>query len=94
VVRFRFPDAPAKVRNWWLVITPDEADVCDADPGYDTAVTVTASLRGLVAVWRGDLGWLDALRSGAVEVRGPEALRRSLPGWFTLSAFASVPRPN
>jgi hypothetical protein len=44
------------------------------------------------AVWRGDLGWPNALRSGAVEVHGPEALRRAMPRWFTLSAFASVPR--
>jgi hypothetical protein len=47
----------------------------------------------MVEVWRGDLRWSDALRSSAVEVQGPEALRRALPSWFTLSAFASVPRP-
>jgi len=94
VVRFRFPDTPAKVRNWWLVITPDEADICDADHGNAPALTVSANLRWLVAVWRGDLAWVDALRTGAIEVRGPEALRRSLPGWFTLSAFATVPRPG
>lgn len=93
VVQFRFPDAPADTRDWWLVITADDADVCDADPGYPVAVTVTASLRRMVEVWRGDLDWRGALRSGAVEVHGPEALRRAMPRWFTLSAFASVPRP-
>jgi DNA-binding HxlR family transcriptional regulator len=93
VVQFRFSDVPANARFWWLVITPEEADVCDVDPGYPVAVTVTASLRRMVEVWRGDLRWSDALRSSAVEVQGPEALRRALPGWFTLSAFASVPRP-
>jgi hypothetical protein len=76
-----------------MVITSDEADVCDVDPGFGVAVTVTASLRRLVEVWRGDVGWSLALRSGAVEVRGPEALRRAVPRWFTLSPFASVPRP-
>jgi DNA-binding HxlR family transcriptional regulator len=93
VVRFRFPDAPAKARDWWMVITPEEADVCDVDPGHPVAVTVTATLRPMVEVWRGDLEWSDALGSGAIEVSGPEALRRSLPRWFTLSVFASVPRP-
>ncbi|MFR0358888.1 hypothetical protein [Streptomyces sediminimaris] len=58
------------------------------------AVTFTASLRSLVRVWRGDLGWSDALRAGSVRVDGPEALRRAAPGWFTLSTFASVPRPG
>jgi DNA-binding HxlR family transcriptional regulator len=93
VVQFRFPDVPATTRYWWLVITSDEADVCDADPGYPVALTITSSLRRLVEVWRGDLGWYDALRSGGVEVSGPEALRRAAPQWFTLSPFASVPRP-
>ena len=94
VVQFTFRDLAAPhQRDWWLVITPPEADVCDHDPGHDVAVMVTASLRSLVQVWRGDQGWSDALRSGGLEVRGPEALRRAMPGWFTLSMFAAVPRP-
>ena len=94
VVQFRFPDLPGKVRDWWLVITPGEVDVCDADPGYPIAVTLTATLRHLTQVWRGDLSWPDALRAGAVHVLGPEELRRAVPGWFTLSPFASVARPR
>ncbi len=80
-------------RDWWLVVADGEADVCDVDPGYDVAVTVSASLRGLVRVWRGDQSWAVALRSGDVVLDGPHAVRRALPGWFTLSPFAAVPRP-
>jgi DNA-binding HxlR family transcriptional regulator len=94
VVQFTFSDVPAGTRHWWLVITSDDADVCDADPGYPVTVTVIASLRRMVEIWRGDLGWSDALRSGEVEVHGSSALRRAIPRWFTLSAFASVPRPD
>jgi DNA-binding HxlR family transcriptional regulator len=93
VVQFRFSDVPAAVRNWWLVITPDDADVCDADPGHSVAVTVQTPLRTLVRVWRGDIGWSAALRSGDLTLEGGTALRRSLPKWFTLSPFAVVPRP-
>jgi DNA-binding HxlR family transcriptional regulator len=93
VVQFTFRDVPAKARYWWLVITDNEADVCDVDPGFEVAVTVTATLRRLIEVWRGDLSWSDALRSEAVELKGSEEVRRGLPGWFTLSVFASVPRP-
>ena len=94
VVRFFFPDLGRNLRNWWIVLTPEEADVCDADPGYDVGVTVTAGLRELVEVWRGDRAWSEALRSGALALEGPETLRRALPGWFTLSPFAAVPRPE
>jgi hypothetical protein len=93
VVRFDFTDVPTTLRHWWLVITPEDTDVCDFDPGFDTAVTVRADLRSLVRVWRGDLPWADALRAGGVAVEGPEHLRRAVPGWFSLSTFASVPRP-
>jgi DNA-binding HxlR family transcriptional regulator len=93
VVQFRFPEAPARSRDWWLVITPDDADVCDADPGYPVAVTMTTSLRRMTEVWRGDLSWPDALRSGAITLHGPENLRRAVPRWFTLPVFAAVSRP-
>lgn len=92
VVHFAFPDAPPKVRHWWLVITPEEVDVCDADPGHDTAVTVTATLRDMVGVWRGDVSWGEALRSGTVALEGAGGPRRELPGWFLPSRFAAVAR--
>ena len=54
---------------------------------------MTGSLRRLTEVWRGDLRWPDALRSGALTLHGPASARRALPRWFTLSAFAPVARP-
>ena len=94
VVAFRFPDADPKARDWWLVLDAGEADVCDSDPGHPVDVLVTASLRRMVAVWMGDVPWTAALRSGDVRLDGPAPLRRALPGWFTLSTFAAVPRPR
>lgn len=93
VMQFRFPDVPQGQRDWWLVLTPPETDVCDFDPGFEVAVTVQSSLRTMTAVWRGDLDWPAALRSGSLEVQGPETVRRAVPSWFTLSPFAAVPRP-
>lgn len=93
VIAFQFPDVPRSVRDWWLVVTRDQADVCDADPGHDVAVTITASLRSMVEVWRGDRAWSDALRAGDLRVHGPESMRRAVPNWFNLSIFARVPRP-
>ena len=94
VVHFRFRDVEPALRDWWLVIDPSDADVCDDDPGLPVAVTVETGLRALVEVWRGDRSWNDALARGAVAVEGPAHLRRALPSWFTLSVFAGVPRPE
>lgn len=94
VVGFRFPDATVGSRDWWLVITPDDTDVCDVDPGHDVDLTVTAGLRVLTQVWRGDRTWSEVLRRGELQLAGPADLRRALPHWFTLSTFARVPRPE
>jgi DNA-binding HxlR family transcriptional regulator len=93
VVQFRFPDVAAAARNWWLVITAEEVDVCDTDPGYPVAVTLTASLRRMTQIWRGDLSWAQAAKTGELDVQGPHTLRRAVFGWFSLSPFAGVPRP-
>jgi DNA-binding HxlR family transcriptional regulator len=92
VVSFRFNDVPAKIRDWWLVMTAEEVDVCDFDPGYDVAVSVTGSLRRMVEIWRGDLGWPAAIRSGIIQLDGPERFRRAVPRWFPASQFAQVRR--
>jgi DNA-binding HxlR family transcriptional regulator len=93
VIEFRISDVPPGARNWWLVLTRDEADVCDSDPGHEVDLTLTGTLRALTRVWRGDLRWGEAIRSGDLEVEGSQELRRAFPAWFALSAFAVVPRP-
>lgn len=92
VVGFRFSDLEPRMRDWWLVMADAEIDVCDVDPGFEVGVWVTGSLRQVVEVWRGDVGWMQALSSGSIDLRGPEALRRSVPLWFPPSQFAAVPR--
>jgi DNA-binding HxlR family transcriptional regulator len=82
VVEFVFTGAPRGSRRWWLVIVPGEVDVCDNDPGFEVSVTVTAELRALTEIWRGERDWPESLRTGAVAVDGPVGLRRSLPNWF------------
>lgn len=93
VLKFLFTDVPAANRDWWLVINADGVDVCDADPGFDVRVTVESSLRALTLVWRGDLTWPDALRSGAMALLGDPHARKALPRWLKLSPLAPTPRP-
>jgi DNA-binding HxlR family transcriptional regulator len=94
VIQFSFPDAPSGQRDWWLVIKPDDTDVCDVDPGFDVSVSLSASLRTMTSLWRGDIDWPTALRSGSMTLSGPADLRRAVPDWFLLSSFAGVPRPS
>jgi DNA-binding HxlR family transcriptional regulator len=93
VVHFHFPTAAPRARDWWLLIRLDDVDVCDEDPEQPVAVTITADLRTMVQIWRGDVAWSTALGTGRVRIEGPEELRRAAPSWFALSPFAAVPRP-
>jgi DNA-binding HxlR family transcriptional regulator len=93
VIALRFTDVPPSARDWWLVVDGGAVDVCDDDPGFPVSVSVETDLRRMTQVWRGDISWQSALRTKAIEVQGPERLRRALPTWFTWSVFAAVPRP-
>lgn len=93
VAQFTFNDVPKTHRHWWLVINPDEVDICDDDPGFDVDVAVETDLPTLTRIWRGDRAWADAARAGVLQMHGAEGMRRGLPQWLKLSAFATVPRP-
>lgn len=92
-VAVEFADVSARVSRWWVVVAGEDVDVCDVDPGHEPVATVSTTLRALTAVWRGDLSWAAALRSGAVDVIGPVPARRQVPEWFGQSRLAAVPRP-
>ena len=89
-----FDHTEPQLREWWLVLTPDEADVCDDDPGFGTDLTIRASTETLVRIWRGELDWDDAVRTARLELHGPSELRRQAKTWFQLSPFATVARPE
>ena len=93
VVGFVFPEMPSSCRRWWIVITQEGVDACDFDPGHPVRVTVETSLRTMTRIWRGDLAWAAALRSGDLVLQGEPQACRALPRWFTLSSLAPTPRP-
>ena len=92
VLAFCFDDVP-KAREWFICVNGDDVDVCDQDPGFEVTATISTSLRTLVLVWRGDLSWAQALRSGAVRLDGPGGVRRQVPELLGQSTLAGVPRP-
>lgn len=93
VLRFRFTDQPPSTRNWWLVATREEVDVCSDDPGFDVRVAFESSLGTMVRLWRGDRTWREVLRSGDLLLEGDDQSRRAVTGWLRLSPLAKVPRP-
>ncbi len=94
VLSFAFSDVPVGNDRWWIVVTAEGIDVCDADPGFDVTVAVDTDLRTLTLVWRGDLTWSAAQRAGRLELHGETGACRAVPRWLTLSPLAPTPRPE
>lgn len=93
VLAFRLSGVAPKASSWWLVVADGKADVCNFDPGYDVAATVSTSLRTLTQIWRGDVSWSQTLLDGSVKVDGPADVRRAVPTWLGQSSSAAVTRP-
>ncbi len=93
VVELHFRDGPEKYRAYWLIITPQGADVCLTDPGGDVDLHLSTDVRTLTNIWMGGVTWPSALRARTLRLTGPENLRRAFPNWLKLNSFASI-KPN
>lgn len=93
VVRFDFADQPARTASWWLCVNGEDADVCDFDPGFEVAATVSTTLATMVRLWRVDRTWEDALRAGDVRIEAPTDVRRAVPSWLGRMTTGAVPHP-
>jgi DNA-binding HxlR family transcriptional regulator len=90
VVLFRFADAAAGERRFWLHIAQDDVDVCFVPSGFEVDLTVDTSVRTLTEVWLGLLPLQPALRNGSIQLTGSARLCRAFPGWLELSVFAHM----
>lgn len=89
VIEFIYPDLPAKMRRFWLVVDPESgADLCKVDPGFEVDLFVSADLRTMTAIWMG----LDTVRAAVTTQRmiltGNRQLASSMQTWLGLSPFA------
>jgi DNA-binding HxlR family transcriptional regulator len=92
VVNFRFRDARAGERQWWLVVEDGTVDLCRDDPGRDVTVVVDATVRGLTEVWSGDRTPAESIAAGAVRIDGARRDAARLWQWLGASAFAPTRR--
>ncbi len=90
LIQFRFTDAHAGERRWWLVVERGIADLCRDDPGPEPTLVVESTVLALTEIWTGDRDALAAVESRAVRVRGGEQDARDLWRWIGRSAFADA----
>ena len=87
VLLFEFGDYAAKFRRWWLVIEDGDVDVCMKDPGYEVDLLVATDVQTLTAIWMGDIGLGQAIRSQRLKLSGPARLKRDISTWLGSNYF-------
>ncbi len=90
LIQFRFPDAHAGERRWWLVVEGGSADLCRDDPGPEPTLVVESTVLALTEIWTGDRDALEAVESRAIRVRGGARDACDLWRWLGRSAFADT----
>jgi DNA-binding HxlR family transcriptional regulator len=91
VVELCVTDQPDHKARWWFVNREGRAELCVSDPGFGVDLYLSASLRDLIHVYRGDISVAAALGSGRLEALGPRAMVRRLKDWLNLGPLADVP---
>jgi len=74
VIRFDFRGIPKSnrcPRYWWLVLRPDEIEVClIPPPGRDIDAMISADLGTFTKVWLGYRGLASAIETGQISLHG------------------------
>jgi DNA-binding HxlR family transcriptional regulator len=89
VVRFDFTGRPRRER-YWLLIEHGDTEICKTRPGFDEDLFVTADAEAFVKWHAGQLAWIDAARSGRIQLHGLSWIVRAFPTWNARSAFAHI----
>jgi DNA-binding HxlR family transcriptional regulator len=96
VIRFEFRGLPKSChspRYWWLVLRPDDIEVCLKAPAREVDVVIAADLATFTKVWLGYCGLVGAIENGKIALRGSSrammTVRRllALPDEPTLKSF-------
>ena len=92
VIAIEFSDAPRNHRNFWLVNTDGDVEVCLKPPGFVVDLSVQTTVRVMAEVWRGIRPVRRELQAGTVRLEGKSALRKAFPKWLMLSVYAPIKR--
>lgn len=83
--------------HWWIVVTGEDVDICEFDPGYPVAATIRTQLLTLTRIWRGDLRWAQAIKAKLIAIDAPTDIARLIPSWLGMSGIgrlAGTERPS
>jgi DNA-binding HxlR family transcriptional regulator len=92
LIRFDYPTLSGGGSRNWLLIERGDAEICEKYPGGEEDLVVVVNDPMAFARWHlGEIRWCDALRSGAIELRGSRDLARAFPNWHRAHELGPQP---
>lgn len=88
-LKFFFKDVD-KLKDWWILVTPQDTDLCTKDPGKEPDVYITTCRRSLTEVWMGQQSWQNAIRQKEINIMGETGLARQIPAWLGTSVTVAL----
>jgi DNA-binding HxlR family transcriptional regulator len=80
VVQFDFYGAERS--SYWLLLKPDDVNLCLTDPGFEVDLMVTADLAVFLKVWAQHMSYEEAAAADKFRIDGLPSLLRACPRWF------------
>ena len=88
---FIFDDL-SQFKNWWLVVSDGEVDLCTENPGKNVDLYISSTLRNMVDIWEGDIGLKAAQSKKLLTTQGEIKLARSMSDWLGINPYADIRR--
>ncbi len=80
-------------KNWWLIVSNREVDVCTENPGKDVDLYINTTLRNLVEIWEGDIEIKAAQQQKLIKTQGNKRLANTMSDWLGICLYADI-RPG
>ena len=92
VLEFNFPELSSKKQLHWMVLSQNDVNYCIVDPGLNTALLITSSVKGLTSIHMGYSNIEDEVNEGSLVIKGNPQLAKSMSPWLCSSPFSGVPQ--
>jgi len=89
VLSIELTDVRGAAARHYLLLRRSEVSLCTVNPGFPEELSLRSTRRTLIAWWRGDLTFRQALDAGLV-LEGRREWVRAFPSWFDRYLFAAV----
>ena len=94
VIEFCFPELTSKKQHHWMVVGNGDVDYCILDPGKNTDLLITSTVKALTSIHMGYSSIEDEIAHGSLSINGNPKIAKTMSQWLCHSPFATEPQKS